>query len=283
MENIRQSSVAGLFYPADPEELKQIVQDYLSRANHQLPPPKALIVPHAGFVYSGSIAAAAYASLKPIKQKIKRVILLGPCHRYPLFGLAVTAADFYATPLGKIPIDQASIKDILQLPYVQVSEPAFNTQENSLETQLPFLQMTLDEFSIVPILIGQARETVVASVIDRLWHEEDTLIVISSDLSHYLDYETACRLDKKTANAILHLDPQAIQDDQACGSIGIKALLLIALKKGLTPRLVKLQNSGDIVGSYHEGVVGYGAFHFTSGNESAGKGMSIENSVRKNV
>ncbi|HCU04990.1 MAG TPA: AmmeMemoRadiSam system protein B, partial [Coxiellaceae bacterium] len=250
---------------------------------HQLPPPKALIVPHAGFVYSGSIAAAAYASLKPVKQKIKRVILLGPCHRYPLFGLAVTAADFYATPLGKIPIDQASIKDILQLPYVQVSEPAFNTQENSLETQLPFLQMTLDEFSIVPILIGQARETVVASVIDRLWHEEDTLIVISSDLSHYLDYETACRLDKKTANAILHLDPQAIQDDQACGSIGIKALLLIALKKGLTPRLVKLQNSGDIVGSYHEGVVGYGAFHFTSGNESAGKGMSIENSVRKNV
>ena len=267
MTYILEPKVAGMFYPGDPEELRSTVQMYLSNANANRPFPKAIISPHAGFQYSGPIAAEGYACLQNDKKRFDRVILLGPSHRYPVEGIAITSADALNTPLGNIPIDQALIKEITSLPQVTLIDDAFNTQENSLETQLPFLQMVIDNFSIVPLLIGDANYTEVAEVLKRLWNGENTLIVVSSDLSHYLDDKAAKVIDAETVNAILALDPDKISFDQACGRIGIQALLSIAKQKGLTSKLIDLRNSGDTAGPKDQ-VVGYAAVHFYEGKQS---------------
>lgn len=251
---ILQASVAGMFYPDDPKELHDMIQKMLAAADAALPVPKAIIAPHAGYIYSGSTAAAVYACLRRAKQQIKRVVLLGPAHRYSFRGLAMTDADYFASPLGEIAID----KDLpLQ---IQIINEAYHG-ENSLETQLPFLQEVLEDFKLVPILIGDANNAQIVEVLEKLWGGKENLIVISSDLSHYLDYDTAKNIDAVTIDAILNLQPQNIGYEQACGRKAINALLTIAGKKNLKPKLINACSSGDTAGA-KDAVVGYAGLHF---------------------
>jgi hypothetical protein len=258
--NIRPAAVANLFYPGDASALHHDIQQYIATAPSGDHAPKALIVPHAGYMYSGLIAAQAYAQLAHARHTIKRVVLLGPSHRVPLRGLAVPGVDYFETPLGNIPLDRKAISKIVQLPQVQEYDLS-HQQEHSLEVQLPFLQEMLDSFSIVPIVVGDTRAHEVHEVIEALWGGEETLIVISSDLSHYHDYATARTMDAKTCAAIENLDTEAIEYDDACGRNPVIGLLESARERHLRVTTLDLRNSGDTAGS-KERVVGYGAWMF---------------------
>lgn len=258
--NIRSPAVAGLFYPADPRQLAHDVRELLAAVQPQLSSPKALIVPHAGYIYSGPIAASAYATLQKDAARIRRVVLLGPTHRVAVRGLALPDASAFATPLGTVRLGTDAMQSIAALPQVVVSDAA-HAQEHSLEVQLPFLQSLLPEFSLLPLAVGRATAEEVTEVLESLWGGDETLIVISSDLSHYLPYDTAQTVDAQTAKAILELHPLDTYE-QACGATPIGGLLLAARKHRLTPSLLDLRNSGDTAGSKQK-VVGYGAFAFT--------------------
>jgi AmmeMemoRadiSam system protein B len=256
----RSPAVAGLFYPGDPHVLKRTVDDYLAGASPDGEPPKALIVPHAGFVYSGPIAASAYATLVKARAIVRRVVLLGPAHRVHVRGLAASSADRFETPLGTVELDRAATDLALALPQVRVMDAA-HAQEHSLEVQLPFLQEVLERFTLVPFVVGDTGPDEVAEVLDLLWGGPETLIVISSDLSHYHTYATARALDTATSAAIEALRPQDIGYEQACGRIPVNGLLAVARRRGLHARTLDLRNSGDTAGSRDQ-VVGYGAYAF---------------------
>lgn len=260
MVAVRSPAVAGLFYSADTLQLTENIAHLLSPARVFKSTPKALIVPHAGYVYSGMVAASAYAALLPIAERIRRVILLGPAHRVAVRGLALPGADTFITPLGQIRVDAAVIDSIVHLPQVTVS-PRAHALEHSLEVQLPFLQSILTDFSILPLVVGLASAEEVAEVLDCMWGAEETLIVVSSDLSHYLPYAVAQREDSKTATSILQLR-QDIDHENACGATPINGLIAAVRKYKLNSHLLDLRNSGDTAGS-REQVVGYGAFAFT--------------------
>lgn len=255
---IRQPAVAGLFYPADKKQLHLMVDQYLQDAKSEAKVPKAMIVPHAGYIYSGPVAATAYARLKKGHGLITRVIILGPSHRVAFDGMAVSSADMFSTPLGAIPVDLEAVETILRFPFVHRIDQA-HLQEHSLEVHLPFLQLTLDAFKIVPIVAGNAAPDQVGQVIDALWGGDETLIVISSDLSHYHDYATAKRLDKATSDAIEQLQYEHIGYESACGRIPVNGLLKVAREKSLTVKNIDLRNSGDTAGDKAR-VVGYGAY-----------------------
>lgn len=268
MPAARHAAVAGLFYPADPLELRRLVQHDLSGAavDDDDPadapaPPKLLIVPHAGYAYSGAVAARAYALLKTGgARRIERVVLLGPAHRLAVRGLVVPQAQAFETPLGTVALDGAALHDLDGLGQVASSD-APHAQEHSLEVQLPFLQALLgDGFELVPLLVGGAGAEAVAQVLEALWGDDGTLVVISSDLSHYLPYEHAQRVDRTTAQRILDFDA-SLSPHEACGSAAINGALLAAKRHGLAPRLLDLRNSGDTAGDRAR-VVGYGAFAF---------------------
>lgn len=229
--------------------------------------PKALIVPHAGYIYSGEIAAAAYARIVPARGRIRRVVLLGPCHRVPVRGLAISGADAFVTPLGNLRVDDDARSRALSLPQVCLLD-ASHEQEHSLEVQLPFLQVALGDVALVPFVVGDATSDEVADVLDLLWGGEETLIVVSSDLSHYLDYESAQRADAATCRAIESLTPEAIGRDQACGRVPIRGLLQLARRRSLRPETVDLRNSGDTAGP-RDRVVGYGAWTFSEASPEA--------------
>jgi len=268
--DVRRAAVAGMFYPGDPLELADEVGDYLDRTREadQAPGfPKALIVPHAGYIYSGPVAASAYDLLRPARGVVKRVVILGPCHRVPVRGLALPQARTFATPLGRIPLDAAGVEAIRGLPQVVVSA-ATHAEEHALEVQLPFLQRVLGDFSLIPLVVGDVAPAKVAEVLDRLWGGAETLIVISSDLSHYHDYDSAREMDGATVRAILGFDA-AISHDQACGATPVSGLLLAAKRRGLAPRLLDCRNSGDTAGDRRR-VVGYASFAL--GGEGAGYG-----------
>jgi len=261
MNQIRQPAVAGLFYPADKQALKKEVDEYLEQANYGRDIlAKAIVVPHAGYVYSGPIAATAYKQILPIKDNINRVVLLGPSHRVAFKGLAVPEADIFKTPLGNITIDQKAIQLLADLPQVIASDQA-HKDEHSLEVQLPFLQESLNEFTLVPIVVGDAERHEVAEVLNRLWGDEHTLIVISTDLSHYHKYNEAKQTDQTTSDAIVNLQADQISYEDACGGNGLKGLMTVAKEKGLTVELLDLRNSGDTAGDKSR-VVGYGAYVF---------------------
>ncbi len=264
---IRQTAVAGMFYPDDPGELQATVDHYLfeakgeaevSQAKNQS--PKALIVPHAGYIYSGPVAASAFARLETSRNIIRRVILLGPSHRVAFSGMAVSSADYFATPLGSIPLDKQAIHEIASLTQVQIIDQA-HSQEHSLEVQLPFLQRVLDDFTLVPIVVGDADPESVDAVLETLWGGPETLIVISSDLSHYHSYTTAQQMDRRTSNAIESMHPDDIHHDDACGRNPVNGLLVAARKHGLKATTIDLRNSGDTAGP-KDRVVGYGAYVF---------------------
>jgi len=249
-----------MFYPAEARELHRLVQEYLGAAHLVGPPPKAVIAPHAGYVYSGPIAGSAFLQLTPLKERIRRVIMAGPSHRVPFSGIAVPSTRFFATPLGIVPVDHEAVESLRDFPYV-VSMDAAHAQEHSLEVHLPFLQEVLEEFSIVPLVVGDASPREVAAVLERLWGGPETLVAVSSDLSHYHDYDTARQMDQATSHAIEALRSQDIRADNACGRLPILGLLELARAHGLKARTLDLRSSGDTAGPRDE-VVGYGAYAF---------------------
>ena len=258
--SVRSPAVAGLFYSDDSDSLADEVRGLLQEVEADGPPPKAMILPHAGYAYSGAVAARGYVRLRRVREVVTRVVLIGPAHYVPLRGLAVSGAETFTTPLGPVPVDRPSVERLLGLPQVTRSESA-HLREHSLEVHLPFLQQTLEWFAIVPLVAGDATADEVAEVLDLLWGGPETLIVISSDLSHFHGYATARRLDADTASAIEAMAPDRIGDEQACGRVPIKGLLTAARRHGLVARTIDLRNSGDTAGPKHQ-VVGYGSFVF---------------------
>jgi AmmeMemoRadiSam system protein B len=257
---VRPAIAAGTFYPDDPTALAGIVDDYLASATASVSigtPPKVLIVPHAGYPYSGPIAASAYAAVHGAA--IDRVVMFGPAHRWPVSGLALPTASSFETPLGSVAIDTDALLRADSLRSVTLVDAA-HTQEHAIEVQLPFLQRCLPEgFRLVPFVVGRTTPAQVEEVLDELWGSSETLIVISSDLSHFHDYDTARQLDADTSAAIEGLEPQRLPEGGACGRVPIQAVLSAAARRKMTARTVDLRNSGDTAGGRDE-VVGYGAY-----------------------
>ncbi len=260
MNLIRKPAVAGQFYSENAGELSATVAALLGEAqDRDTPAPKALIVPHAGYMYSGPVAANAYARLQPYHDQYQRVILLGPCHRTPVDGLALCSADAYRTPMGDVPLDKLAINS-LDVPGVQLFDKS-HQNEHSLEVHLPFLQAVLSDFSVVPIVVGDAPPSLVSQVLDALWGGPETLIVVSSDLSHYLSYDEARAIDAVTCQAIEELNAGWINHDMACGATPVAGLLIAAKRRGMAVTTLDLRNSADTAGE-RDLVVGYGAWMF---------------------
>jgi len=260
----RNPAVAGSFYPSDPGELRDMVDGFLAAAGVTEPgteAPRALVAPHAGYVYSGSTAAASFARLAGEPERWERVAVLGPSHYVAFAGLALPKSDVdaYATPLGEIPLDPTAVKELDDLkPVVRANSP--HSREHSLEVELPFLQRVLGEFHLIPLSVGEATTREVAAVIDRL-DDGRTLFVVSTDLSHGLSWEDARQVDERTAVAVEALEPEAIGERDACGRVPLRGLLSWARAKGLAAERIALCNSGDTAGP-KIGVVGYGAWSF---------------------
>lgn len=256
---VRRPAVAGLFYPGEPGELNDTLETLLAGTSASSAPPKALIVPHAGYIYSGAVASRAYRSLGPAAQMLRRIVLLGPSHRVGFDGLALPAAQAFATPLGSMRVDAAAVSSVRALPAVMVSDRP-HAQEHSLEVQLPFLQRLTPAAQIVPIVVGDASPAEVEAVIDALWGDAQTLIIVSSDLSHYHPYDVAQALDADTAQAILQRRDD-LPADRACGCVAVNGLARAVRGRGLRAELLDLRNSGDTAGDRRR-VVGYGTFAF---------------------
>jgi AmmeMemoRadiSam system protein B len=260
-KRIRSAAVAGRFYPDNARELRTQIAELL--ANAQTPigqAPKAIIAPHAGYIYSGPVAASAYRQLLSQSDTVTRVILIGPAHYESFAGVAMPSAEAFATPLGLVPVDRASLEILKKIPCVSVRDDA-HAPEHSLEVHLPFLQMVLRQFAVVPLLTGEVAVDQLSRVLDELWGGDETRFVVSSDLSHYLDWETAHHVDQSTARAIESLDSARVGELQACGCIPIGGLLQAAGRHHLCGRTLDLRNSGDTAGPRGK-VVGYGSFAF---------------------
>ncbi len=258
MKVSRKPVVAGTFYPDDPQVLALMVDELLAQNPGRCARPKALIVPHAGYIYSGAIAASAYNTLHPLRDSIRRVVLLGPSHYVAFHGLAYSEADAFATPLGAVELNKKDLPLIQSLPQVKQLEQA-HQREHSLEVQLPFLQRTLARFTLLPLVVGEASAKEVGEVLERLWGGDETLIVVSSDLSHYLSYSEAKMVDLATSQAIEELNTAGIGAEQACGRTPIIGLLNRAKAHHLQVTTLDLRNSGDTAGT-KDRVVGYGAY-----------------------
>ncbi len=263
MTAVRPAAVAGMFYPADPAQLRAQLDAFLAQARAALPAgdtavPKALIAPHAGYVYSGPVAASAYVRLLPARGRVRRVVLVGPSHRVAFRGLAVGSADQWVSPLGPVPIDRAAVQHLAAMPTVGLLDQAHGA-EHSLEVHVPFLQTVLGEFALVPVVAGDARPDDVAAVLDAAWGGPETVVVVSTDLSHYLDYDTCRTVDAATVAAIERMDFGALGRDSACGRVPLGGLLLLARRRGMRIATLDVRNSGDTAGP-RDRVVGYGAW-----------------------
>jgi MEMO1 family protein len=277
---VRPAAVAGTFYPGNPGVLRAAVEGYLAegraglaggeaapRAARVSRSPKAVIAPHAGYVYSGPTAGYAFAALTAGEPALRRIVLLGPAHRVWLRGLGLPGAEGFATPLGVVPVDGAAVEAVSDLPQVSI-QPLAHAPEHSLEVELPFLQVAQEGVAIVPLVVGEASGEEVAEVLERLWGGPETAIVVSSDLSHFLPYDKARRVDRDTADEILALRGP-LHPRQACGALAVNGLLTAARRLGLVAELLDLRSSGDTAGAAgdRDQVVGYGAFAF---HEEAG-------------
>ena len=263
MTQVRPAAVAGMFYPGSVGTLRAAVEELIESvppAKATQPGPKAVVAPHAGYLYSGPTAAHAFRALAADREVVRRIVLLGPAHRVPIRGLALPADSHFETPLGRLEIDQDLAVAAAELPQVTVSGAA-HAHEHSLEVELPFLQVLFDDLTILPLVVGDATAEEVEAVLDAVWGGDETRIVVSSDLSHYHSYEAARRLDEGTSRAILALEGP-IDWDRACGATPLNGLLAAARRRGMTTRRLDLRNSGDTAGDRSQ-VVGYGAFAFT--------------------
>ncbi len=260
MASVRQPAVAGTFYPADAAELENAVMANLDSPLAWDIPAKALVVPHAGHVYSGAIAGSAYASVRHLADQIERVVLLGPAHWVAFKGIAVPTADAHATPLGDITVDWQGVAEVLALPQVQLNDAAFEG-EHSLEVHLPFLQRALGDFKLVPLLVGDAKPEGVEQVLRKLWGGPETLVVISTDLSHFHAYDAAQKLDLSASHAIETFNVEGLSGDLACGFRPLSGLLRAAQRLDLRPTTLDVRNSGDTAGDKSR-VVGYGSYSF---------------------
>ena len=259
---IRRAAVAGSFYPADPDRLRRQILDLLAGSDARATTaPKAVIAPHAGYIYSGPVAAAAFAKLRGCDAAFARVVVIGPAHYVPIRGIAMPQVDAFETPLGRVPVDRKIFDDVADLPFVLQSEAA-HAPEHALEVEIPFLQIILPSFSLVPLVVGDTTAKNVAQVLARLWGGPETLLVVSSDLSHYHSYETARRLDAATAAAIEKGEPAVLGPGQACGYLPIAGLLIETNRRGLKAQRLAMCNSGDTAGPRDQ-VVGYGAWMFS--------------------
>lgn len=256
--SIRPAAVAGSFYPDDVNKLSNMLDALLAKKPIEITSPKAIIAPHAGYIYSGEIAASVYSTLDKLRNQITRVVLLGPAHRIYVKGIALASNTHFATPLGNVPIDKQALLLLEKYPYVQYLDAA-HEQEHSLEVHIPFLQKILNDFKLIPLLVGDAKPEQVATVLEALWGDDETLIVISSDLSHFLDYETALEKDSKTTHLIENFDYVKIGPHEACGCMPMRGLLKLAQQKNMTIQTLDLRNSGDTAGT-KDRVVGYGAY-----------------------
>ncbi|MTI12893.1 AmmeMemoRadiSam system protein B [Sansalvadorimonas verongulae] len=257
MMSVRQPAVAGTFYPANKTALKDAITHFLAEASEPDFSSRVLIVPHAGYIYSGEVAASAYKLLERYPHPVERVILLGPSHRTQLHGLALPGSSVFHTPLGAIEIDSELAERLVSFSQVQVLEAAHEL-EHSLEVQLPFLQVCLPDFKLLPLVVGEADSMAVSEVLESVWGGPETLIIISTDLSHFHTYHEAQTIDQHTANNIKDLQ-SSLTGDQACGCHPLNGLLSLAKEKGMTVETLDIRNSGDTAGS-HDRVVGYGAF-----------------------
>lgn len=260
---IRRPAVAGSFYPSGAPALRSVLAECSRQAAEARPHgrPKALIAPHAGYMYSGPVAATAYVSLAPWRADIRKVVLLGPSHRVAFRGLATSSAEYFLTPLGPVQLDLGAIVALQELPFVRCRDDA-HAAEHSLEVHLPFLQEALEDFHLVPLVVGDASPAEVAAALDRVWDGDETLIVVSTDLSHYHPYEVARQVDADTGEAIRRLDGAAIDGDRACGFRALNGLLRAAESRGLEVTALDERNSGDTAGDRRR-VVGYGAYALT--------------------
>ncbi|HUP97330.1 MAG TPA: AmmeMemoRadiSam system protein B [Usitatibacter sp.] len=261
MNRIRPAALAGSFYPGESTALAAEVAGYLGNApGSRARAPKAIIAPHAGYMYSGAVAGSIYARLAPLAGVVTRVVLAGPAHRVYVSGAAVPSVEAFASPLGTIALDVAAIAKLRALPFVEENDSA-HAREHSLEVHLPFLQSVLGDFALVPVVVGDASPDEMALLFETVWGGRETLIVVSSDLSHYLPYESARGRDRDTARAIVELQASLVSEE-ACGAAPINGLLRAARSRGMAAELVDLRNSGDTAGGTDR-VVGYGAFAFT--------------------
>lgn len=257
---VRPPAVAGAFYPADPAKLSTDIRQLLGHSAAPVPRlgwPKALVLPHAGYIYSGAVAAAGYAAWRAGRGAIARVILIGPTHRVPLRGVALAGADFFATPLGRVPVDREAEALLADLQFV-VTSPRAHALEHALEVHLPFLQEVLGAFTVVPLAVGEATPDEVAHILERLWGGPETVIALSTDLSHFHTQREAQRLDAHTAERVLALRHD-IEPNEACGARPLNGLLLAAQRRGLVIHKLMQCTSGDTAGDLKR-VVGYGSF-----------------------
>lgn len=258
----RPAAVAGAFYPDDPAALAAQVRGLLGEAGPPPAgerPPKAIVAPHAGYVYSGPVAASAYARVAALRGQVRTVVLAGPAHRVYVAGAAVPRAQAFATPLGVVPVEADGVARLARLPFVEVSDRA-HAEEHSLEVHLPFLQALLGDFRLVPVVVGGADRDEMATLFETVWGGDETLVVVSSDLSHFLSYAAASRRDRSTADAILRLAPE-LDPEEACGAAPVNGLIELARRRHLEVELLDLRNSGDTAGG-RDRVVGYAAFAF---------------------
>lgn len=260
MTTRRPAAVAGLFYPDEPAALDRQINELMDNAEpaRDERPPRALVVPHAGYPYSGPVAAQAYAHIEPWRDQYQRVLLLGPSHRVPLRGMALSNADEFTTPLGDVPIDTDECEALLEYSGVHGMDAA-HAMEHSLEVQLPFLQRLIGDFRLIPLAVGDAPPGEVARVIERYWDDPATLVVISTDLSHFLTLEQARALDDRTRQAIEQRDHRAIGDDQACGRYPLRGLLKVLKEQDAGIETLAMGTSADATGDSSR-VVGYGAW-----------------------
>ncbi len=253
----RPAAVAGMFYPAETTTLERTVAELLAAVPAGDDGAKAIIAPHAGYRYSGLTAAHAYRLLEGRRERIRRVVLLGPAHRVYLQGMALPSVDAFTTPLGDVPVDADGVTTALALPGTRISDAA-HAAEHSLEVHLPFLQTVLDDFRVVPIVVGVCPASEVKTVLEALWGGDETIIVVSSDLSHFHSYDEARGIDANTTARIEARDT-ALQGEEACGAYALNGLLLTAKAHGMHVRTLDLRNSGDTAGDKQR-VVGYGAY-----------------------
>ena len=261
MNGVRPAAVAGLFYPGLAAELDSMARQFVSDSEFDEPTysPKAIIAPHAGFIYSGPIAGSAFRCFAAAATTIRRIVLIGPAHRLPVQGLALPGQVAFETALGTVPVDEELVESIADMPQVSINTAA-HAPEHCLEVELPFLQIVLESFSILPLLVSRIDAEQLAEVLERLWGGPETRFVISSDLSHYLSYDAAQETDRESARRVVDLEPP-IAEQRACGAVAINGLLAAARRHHLAPRLLDLRNSGDTAGDRRQ-VVGYGSFGF---------------------